>query len=877
METTTSSVVEEGAITTASNDSRQNSTTHSNNIGTTHSDYDHELIRQKVYDQDCAGYLATQGIQIKDGQRINTPYRAGSDSCAFSVNGCFFHDPAGGQGGNVWQLACLMNHGDKAKARKSLFDAAGVPMTTGHAKDFTALADAATLAVEALVKVRAAFPIVVGTTPAAVTDYLTRRGVLNPRALRCLSYVPQGQLSTVLNAEEMRVTGLEYRQGVLICWYLHNDRPVYYVTRAIDTKDFKKAPVRYLQHPIFNRDDLYAQANVIWAEGMLDCLSLMTMGYGVAGEITCNLISAHVEELTKALWWRAKHHPEWTFTICLDNDEEKNGRRAGNEAAEKMARLLWSRGLDIKWVKHIPTAEKVDINKLHAEGKESEVRDMLARARNLSDIFGTDLDTCYRSFQLCLNEGEYIGAHKFLKTIRELETGDVKMAEIYAKLLSAKPPWRDVYTGIKDIILDGGKVRVFYPDGYMREECIADSKCFSRQEVCDNLRELQKNPNIPIKWGDFAVPAKTCIWRVAKAQQPASAPTYNTFRPSPMLLQKPSPTATSLPYQWQKLFENLADAQCREWLLNHMATYVQTLEKPRTMPVLYSKEGTGKNTLMSLFGKGVGDYSCVGNTSVESGFNEYIRHAVLLFDEFSSDSGDVRKLRNKLKSFINDMQTLNVKYESEVMVKLNNYIAISSNPVPGSLPVIVDANDRRYVIITGGCNQDIGKEKWYKYDAILEQLPDFMLYLLSRPIDVEKANTAIVTDAKQMLCDAGESEVTATLRNWMEDHRATDKDSVSLTVICRRINDLGVFKYAMTPQKMRHSLSCIGYEPVQIHKQYAYMGFAAHDPSNNDPQPVLPIRKEELPPPQAIPTDRTRDTFAAIREFGKKHRIGVVK
>jgi hypothetical protein len=841
-------------------------TTHSSGVGrgAPYRKKPDDTTLRKVYDQPCTAYLATLGIRIADGQRINAPYRPSADSQSWSCQGCFWYDPSHQTSGNVWELALLMHGGNKDKARRSLFDAAGVPMTERRTTDFARHADDNMVAVSALRKVRDAFPIDAAKTPAAVMDYLTKRRALDPHALACLSYVPQGKLATVLAADEIRASGLAHSEDHLICWYMHSGKPVYYCTRAIATKEFRKAPVQYMQHIIFNKDDLYTKHDVIWAEGMFDCLSLMAMGYGVAGEITCGVSAAHMEELVKALRWRAKNHPDWAFTICLDNDEEKNGRRAGNEAAEKLARVLWSHGLDVRWVQHNPTDEKVDINKLHADGKETEIRSMLARARLLSEIFAADLPMCYGQFQLCLLEGDCTGAYRFLKIIREKETGQVKMAEIYDRLLRVSSPWRDVYSdAIEDMFLHGADVHVFFPAGSTGEG-LSDHVVFKREQVCDNLRQYQRNPSYDLRWGQFSVPGKMPHWRVAKTPDPKGGRTFNLFRPSPMLMQEPDPSVIRPPELWGRLLDNLASPACKEWLLNHMAHYVQTLQKPRTIPVLYSREGSGKNTLMSLFGQGVGDYGSVGNTSVESTFNSYMQHAVLYLDEIMTDANDVRKLRNKLKGFINEWQAVNNKYEKEYMARLNNYIAIGSNPVPGSLPVVVDKNDRRYTIIAGGADMDVGKEPWFDIGRLEAQLPDFMLYLLSRPVDAVKANGAMDSDTKDMLREAAEDQVTAGLRQWMEDHKAPPTEHVSLKDVCRAVNEAGFCRYQESAQRLRHRLECLGYKADLIHNQYCYSGLSLTYAEQRKRQDLATVTSPDVTP-TATTTSATKEADAKTK------------
>ena len=123
----------------------------------------------RVFDQDCTAYLRSPGIIAGDGDRIDAPYRSDADSRSFTMNGALWNDFARGEGGNVWQLALLMKHGDRREAMKSLCNAAGVAFIEGgtHEKRLTDLERA----ISALAKVQSVFAIG-ENTPQEVKDYI---------------------------------------------------------------------------------------------------------------------------------------------------------------------------------------------------------------------------------------------------------------------------------------------------------------------------------------------------------------------------------------------------------------------------------------------------------------------------------------------------------------------------------------------------------------------------------------------------------------------------------------------------------------------------------------------------------------------------------
>ena len=424
----------------------------------------HEDIQERVFNQDCSAYLAHLGIEVEDGVGSNAPYRVDSDSESFFTTGPLFCDHAGSKGGNVWQLALLMNGGDPTAAAKSLYEAADIPFRPDS--EHSLKLDKRGKAEDALGKVREHFAIGDSTHP-DVIDYLKKRKISAATWTEYLAYIPKGGLQTILSPEEIELTGLRQREEEIVLWYLRNGKPVYYCTRGLQDKAFRKASVEFLKHPIWNVDVLYSATRVVWAEGLFDCLSLMELGYAVAGEITCNLIQDHKPELLAALRHRRKHVENSEFIICLDNDKPgSTGVGAGNKAAERIAAWLWGEGLDEKWVKHDPTAQKVDVNDLHQQGKEADIHKMIGSARDLSAIFGSDVAQCQANFLTCIAEGDLLTAKKMLDTIQLHEKKNNKegLGAIAGRCLQVRTPYDRIYRDIR-LYLYGDCVYVFYPRG----------------------------------------------------------------------------------------------------------------------------------------------------------------------------------------------------------------------------------------------------------------------------------------------------------------------------------------------------------------------------------------------------------------------------
>lgn len=777
-----------------------------------------------VFDQNCSDYLKSLGINIEDGVRINAPYRCSADSESFVTNGPLWYDHSHGEGGNVWKLALKMNNGNHKEALKSLYASAGL-IFNEKSSDVIHISER-DKAEAALLKIRDEF-IISNKTQNTVIQYLEKRKV-SKQLYDLLAFIPDHEsLSRRLNDEEIRLTGIKSHVGRLILWYQISGKPVYFASRSIIDKDFRKASLEQtpMNHPIWNRDDLYLNQIVVWGEGFFDGLSLLGLGYGCCGEVTCNISERHYHDLLKALRWRAKEHPGWEFVICLDNDEEKNGRRAGNEAAEKLACRLWGDGINCKVVIHDPAAVKIDINQMCMEGKERDVERMVESARHLSDIFSTDIDLLARNVALTLNHCDYKTADTLINVLHN-KHGKSSFSKLIDSVVQTRRPWRDFYENIDDIfIYDGIVYVVFYSNKYGYGNARYDIK--QKANLVNELISHQRNKAFNLNLQMLHIPCKRPEWRVSKQHNQPDAPVYNLFIPSPHLLQNPVPDAV-MPKIYSLLLDNLAGPQEREWLLNHMAYYTQKLEKMPTIPVFLSRPGTGKNTLMSLFGIGIGGFCRVDIKTIESQFNEWLMTPVILLDELVSCSKDAYILKNIVKGLSNEEQCVNVKQNKLMKLKINNYIAVASNEQTTYPPVIIEQNDRRYTIICGGKDKKVDDQPWFDYDELLSELPNFMLYLLSRPIDIKSPFSPLINEKKMELMGLGEDFRITIVREWIENGHYCKNNTEKLSSIVNSLNELKTLKSAFTSKTLKPILMSLGYRIEKQHKQDVVVGISTN-------------------------------------------------
>ncbi len=771
-----------------------------------------------------AEYLNHKEYDLEEGEnRINAPFREDADSESFCTSGSVWYDHSYGKGGNTWMLAIEMNDGDRRAARKDYYAAAGLPLPAGSLAEDQ---EKRFKAEDALDKVRERYAINADTDQ-KVLDYLAARSITD-KSWSHLAYIPpEDDLEDILSSDEIDLTGLQYRKGKIILWYFENGRPVYYCTRDMDSKEFKKAPADHMHHPIWNVDALYKSEDVVWCEGFFDALSLMELGYQVAGEITCNLIGKHQQELLRALRFRSKHFPDSKFVICLDNDEpDKDGRRPGNEAAEKIAMLTLEAGCSACWVKHDPADKKEDINSLHVEGREREIHRMIDGARPVMDVLTTDPDKLQSFIVASLNAGNPRQAAALLERAGDLKdaSGIKGLTAILRTTMAEKSSWNEFY--------DDSKVDIsFWADRYlvrykkMRGSASDHVFISSKSDLIRHLAPVQKNKGLNMAKFELDIPVREPHWRVSKNPWKDDGERANLFRPSPYLLQKPLGAAPEIPPMWNLILDNLAGEEEREWLLNHMAVYVQTLEKPQTIPVLYGAQGTGKNTLAMFFAKGVGigSYASVDKEKIESQFNDWLVNCVVLADEIYTRRSEVNRHGALMKPLVNESIRVNAKYAQPYQAELNNYILVASNRHPGVVPVPVEQGDRRYSIITGGGDRNLAHVPEFEYDQLNEELPGLMLHLLSRQIDVEKAAVPLDNEPRRRMMDMAEDPVVGLLREYIPLMRKKGKMCTMLeflSTVNHRGKQDGHIEYDISQKSIRDYLLAAGVEPFRKNGQW---------------------------------------------------------
>lgn len=293
-----------------------------------------------------------------------------------------------------------------------------------------------------------------------------------------------------------------------------------------------------------------------------------------------------------------------------------------------------------------------------------------------------------------------------------------------------------------------------------------------------------------------------------KQRTPDLIPTWNyEFDPTRMTridpdkqwLNKFIPTAymelipsgqTVIPPRIERLLKHIMnyDADCFEHFTNWLAFKFQTRTKCKTAWFFQGIEGTGKGVLYNkvlrlLFGA---DYCHLKRMdNLLDKFNAELETSLLWvideanIEDFRDDGQIIEKLKNLI---VEDQQVVRA-------MRMNAYNATNYTDVilfsNRSLAIKISESDRRYNIAPRQNEPLLRVMSREEINTLEEELPQFADYLLSKEIDVGKAQTPLDNDAK--------NELIALSRNTHDDflHHLT---TGNLLYILRNANDsVGLF------------------------------------------------------------------------------------
>jgi len=219
--------------------------------------------------------------------------------------------------------------------------------------------------------------------------------------------------------------------------------------------------------------------------------------------------------------------------------------------------------------------------------------------------------------------------------------------------------------------------------------------------------------------------------------------TYRTaFIPTQYLLTQE--TDCNEPIAIFKLIRNLCNNEDFEfnYVVNWLAGFIQTLNKPHSALIFAGDHGSGKNMLVEQVLRPIfGDKytSVIDNERLASRFNDSWANEKILyvFNEISVSKGPESKIiKNKMKALITDA-TIQVESKGKNAMEIAGFGAsiILSNE---SLPIEIESGDRRYFVIKTGRNlkrQNINTSKLVV--DIQSELMDFAIMMKNYDVDWE--------------------------------------------------------------------------------------------------------------------------------------------
>lgn len=223
------------------------------------------------------------------------------------------------------------------------------------------------------------------------------------------------------------------------------------------------------------------------------------------------------------------------------------------------------------------------------------------------------------------------------------------------------------------------------------------------------------------------------------------------------------------------LIDNLVNCveERRNWVLNWLAGFYQTLKRSRVSLVLRGDQGSGKGlffneVISKLFGE---EYSVVvSDENLESDFKSWVDEKLFYnLNEIAVDMKSRRNIKNFLKQLVtDDYVNVQSKFKDFKKVKLYGNILITSNE---AFPIEVEVSDRRFTVFqTGKSLKSLGIDTTDLVLGLRNELPVFAEYLRKYNVDWKLYHTALDTPEKQAIVDG----TTSSMRRYI--HAVISRD-----------------------------------------------------------------------------------------------------
>lgn len=229
----------------------------------------------------------------------------------------------------------------------------------------------------------------------------------------------------------------------------------------------------------------------------------------------------------------------------------------------------------------------------------------------------------------------------------------------------------------------------------------------------------------------------------------------NTFVLSSYMREAKPQKKPAIPKTINKVLRHMlaGDEPTIEHFINWLAFIVQFRERPSTAWVLYGTEGTGKGTFCSKVLRpilGLGQTTMRPGAQLSSEFNNFLKNNIMvIFDEAHiTEMRDSEEIHGKLRNWITE-PTVSLREMRANPVEIDNhtsFILLSNQPDV----IHLQKKDRRWNIAPFQ-DKKIELIDEEVRDLIPEELQDFANFLMSWPVNREKARTPLVTEDRDRL------------------------------------------------------------------------------------------------------------------------------
>lgn len=316
--------------------------------------------------------------------------------------------------------------------------------------------------------------------------------------------------------------------------------------------------------------------------------------------------------------------------------------------------------------------------------------------------------------------------------------------------------------GVEDIFITNGKYMIKLKDMQLqncgKQEIWDTTNFFIDESIVDIILEGKGEKKKHVTLNDFYFKLKDIVYDISETTK--SDKVYNMFEAG-FYTECQGMDVREMPSEFDKLLDNLADENCKNWLINHLACYFKLLQNGfnhplkgakhplETVPVFYGKSGTGKNTLMDVIGRAICRRGAtdISISNLADDFNEFYKAGLININEAAKGKTERKATKEALKRFTDIWKQLNQKFMPKVDLFNGAYKTISANE---SLFGVLDIDnfDRRFQYITGGGQLNGQEHHICDMKLLKEQEKDFIAFLMHYGCDFKKAETVFDNEAK---------------------------------------------------------------------------------------------------------------------------------